>query len=276
MVGVGVALALGDALATVLAAVVLGEGALAAGGGSSRRHATASMHPRPIAWSKRMRGHAIRSVMSLLSLLAHARVVERRSALSTEEIASLGELPAETARYADKRRDEFLLGRWVAKRALAELGAEVGVLPIAAERAPRWPAGFVGSITHCAGYAGAAVAPAGTLRGVGIDAQPVAMERSREALRRTATDAEIALLAIADEMTARTVAFSAKEALYKALAPTVGGYFGFEAARVSRGAGDEIELTLTRGLHSDLLADRTFLVRYSVSSGVAFAAVEWR
>lgn len=214
--------------------------------------------------------------MSLLSLLAHARVVERRRALSADEVTALGELPAETERYAEKRRVEFLLGRWVAKSALAELGADVGVLPIESERAPRWPPGFVGSITHCTGYAAAAVAKVGTLRGVGIDAQPVAAAKSREALRRTATDAEIALLAIADEMTARTVAFSAKEALYKALAPTVGGYFGFEAARVTRGADGEIDVALTRELHPELTADRTFLVRYAVASGVAFAAVEWR
>lgn len=214
--------------------------------------------------------------MSLLSLLAHARVVERRSALSADEIALLGELPAETERYAEKRREEFLLGRWVAKSALAELGVEVGVLRIAAERAPRWPAGFVGSITHCTGYAGAAVAKVGTLRGVGIDAQPIAASKSREALKRTATDAEIALLGIADDMAARTVAFSAKEALYKALAPTVGAYFGFEAARIARATDGEIEIALTRELHPELQVDRTFLVRYDLTAGVAYAAVEWR
>lgn len=218
--------------------------------------------------------------MSLLPLVAHARVVERSDPLTSEEIAELGELPPATARFAEKRRVEFLLGRHAARAALATLGVHVGVLPIEAERAPGWPAGVVGAITHCTGYAAAAVARSETLRGVGIDAQPVPDSKSREALRRTATDDEIAVLGSLDEMTARTVAFSAKESLFKALAPTVGGYFGFEAARLVAAQPGAVELALTRDLHPTLRASSTFLVRYGVerspSSTIVYAALEWR
>ncbi|CAN5426634.1 4'-phosphopantetheinyl transferase [soil metagenome] len=214
--------------------------------------------------------------MSLRSLLAHARVVERRVPLDAGEVRALGELPKETARFAEKRLVEFLLGRHAAKAALASLGLDVGVLPIQAERAPGWPVGIIGSITHCTGYAGAAVARASDLRGVGVDAQPVPDAKSRAALQRTATDDEVALLRLDDEMIGRTVAFSAKESLYNALAPTVGGYFGFEAARITRADHGTAVLELTRDLHPLLGAGSTFLVHYAVIDRVVYAAIEWR
>ena len=47
----------------------------------------------------------------------------------------------------------------------------VAVIP-GVDRAPRWPVGVVGSMTHCAGYRAAAVARSDELFGVGIDAEP--------------------------------------------------------------------------------------------------------
>jgi enterobactin synthetase component D len=213
--------------------------------------------------------------MSLLPLVAKVRVVERRGVLSPEDVANLGELPAATARFAEKRLVEFLLGRHAAQVALADLGIHVGVLPIEEERAPRWPAGIVGAITHCTGYAAAAVAHASLVRGIGIDAQPIPDVKSRDALRRTATDTEVDVLCL-DEMTARTIAFSAKECVFKALAPTVGGYFGFEAARiVAARDAQTLEIALTRRLHPTLTAGSTFLVRHAVQAGIVYAALEW-
>ena len=213
--------------------------------------------------------------MSLAPLLRHARVIERRAPLEEDELAALGPLPEETQRFADKRRDEFLRGRHAARLVLAELGVEVGLLPIGADRAAVWPEGTVGAITHCTGFAAAAAGPRALLRGVGIDAQPIAEERSLAALRRTSTPEEIARLGDRPELTARTLVFAAKEALYKALAPTVGSYFGFEAARVEAATNETCTLRLTRTLHAELVAHRTFLVRWSVADGLAFAAVEW-
>ncbi len=215
--------------------------------------------------------------MSLIPLVEHAHVVERRTALTDAERTALGPLPPETARMVEKRLDEFVRGRHCARSALAKLGVDVGALAVVADRAPAWPAGVVGAITHCTGFAAAAVARAGALRGVGIDAQPVADEKSRAALQRTATDDEIALLTEpGDEMTARTLAFAAKECVYKALAPTVGGYFGFEAARIARAIPGAVTLELTRELHPTLPPGSAFAVRWAVAERVVYAALEWR
>src|ERR687896_1855905 len=71
-----------------------------------------------------------------------------------------------------ERRREFGTVRWCARKALRQLG--VPAVPILADgdRAPRWPIGVVGSMTHCAGYRAAVVARLGELCGVGIDAEP--------------------------------------------------------------------------------------------------------
>src|ERR671914_1172478 len=71
-----------------------------------------------------------------------------------------------------ERRREFGTVRYCARKALRQLGVPaVPILPDV-DRAPRWPVGVVGSMTHCAGYRAAAVARSGELCGLGIDAEP--------------------------------------------------------------------------------------------------------
>src|SRR5918992_4539589 len=71
-----------------------------------------------------------------------------------------------------ERRREFGTVRWCARKALRQLGVPaVSILPDE-DRAPRWPVGVVGSMTHCAGYRAAVVARSRELCGVGIDAEP--------------------------------------------------------------------------------------------------------
>ncbi|MFF4689931.1 hypothetical protein [Streptomyces sp. NPDC001307] len=41
-----------------------------------------------------------------------------------------------------------------------------------ARRAPRWPEGIVGSMTHCAGYHAAAVARGRSVAALGVDGEP--------------------------------------------------------------------------------------------------------
>jgi 4'-phosphopantetheinyl transferase EntD len=87
--------------------------------------------------------------------------------LSASEHLSLGPADAERVR-------EFVSGRAYAKRALAMLGMDNVDLPIGPNRAPVWPKGVVGSITHVLDsrrgtYAAAAVGRADAVLGVGID-----------------------------------------------------------------------------------------------------------
>lgn len=71
-----------------------------------------------------------------------------------------------------KRRQEFAAVRQCARTALARLGVPAVPLLPGERGAPRWPTGIVGSMTHCDGYRGAAVAPAGRIHTLGVDAEP--------------------------------------------------------------------------------------------------------
>ena len=72
-----------------------------------------------------------------------------------------------------------------------------------------------------------------------------------------------------------TVAFSAKESLYKCLAPTVGAFFGFEDARVLEASAERVRLRLERTLHPALPAGALFDVRWALEDARVRSALEW-
>ena len=137
---------------------------------------------------------------------------------------------------ADSRRQaEFAAGRECAHAALAALGAPAGpVLPGRAGE-PRWPAGIVGSLTHCAGYRACAVARAQTMAAIGIDAEP-ARPLPAGLIETVAAPAErrpLAELRLArPELPWDLLMFCAKEAVYKAWFPLTGHRLGFAGVLV--------------------------------------------
>ena len=84
-------------------------------------------------------------------------------------------LPGEEAglgHIVESRVREFATARACAKPALKQLGAPTVAVPRGLNREPIWPQGYVGSITHCEGYRGAAVARQQDTFGIGIDGEP--------------------------------------------------------------------------------------------------------
>ena len=139
------------------------------------------------------------------------------------------------ARAVEKRRREFATARWCAHKALAELGCPAGPILAGPKREPVWPEGVIGSLTHCDGYRAAAVARAGRLAAVGIDAEPH-LELPKGVLEAVARPEEIPVLA---ELRARypathwdKVMFSAKESVYKAWFPLARRWLDFQDATV--------------------------------------------
>lgn len=120
------------------------------------------------------------------------------------------------------RRREFSTTRQCARDALAELG--VPPVPIAAgdHREPIWPAGIVGSLTHCDGMRASVVAAECDLTALGIDA-----ERNRalpvDVLEVVATPHEANMVMRLQDgwphINWDTLLFSAKESVYKAWYP---------------------------------------------------------
>jgi len=143
---------------------------------------------------------------------------------------------AAVARAVPRRRGEFAAGRACARAALTQLGLPAAPILPGPRGAPQWPAGVVGSITHCDGYRAAAVArardvltlgldaePAGPLPGGVLDAVSLAEERGRLP----------ALTAAAPHVAWDRLLFCAKEAVYKAWFPLAGRWLGFEEAAIT-------------------------------------------
>lgn len=130
----------------------------------------------------------------------------------------------------DDRLDEFTRGRHCAKRALKQLGIYIDILLIGETRAPLWPEGIVGSITHTAGYCGAGVVRSDRVLTMGIDVEAIANGPiTDELLGVITTDAERQMLERLPEAHTpwRQVLFSAKESLFKAWQPIMQRWLGF-------------------------------------------------
>jgi enterobactin synthetase component D len=140
-------------------------------------------------------------------------------------------------RYAtQKRQREFLAGRWCAEEALQCLGAGSTHVAMAKDRAPIWPDGVVGSITHTADFAAAAVAWAADIAGLGIDSEQII---------DPAAAGDVADICMVDEATLFTPAhgrsfcefctfvFSAKEAVFKCLFPLTRKFLEFSDVRIT-------------------------------------------
>jgi enterobactin synthetase component D / holo-[acyl-carrier protein] synthase len=140
------------------------------------------------------------------------------------------------SRAVEMRRRAFTTGRACARRALAGLGLAPVAIPPDERGAPCWPAGVVGSITHCDGYRAAAVAWAQEAICVGIDAEPHG-SLPGGVLRRIASAQEQTwlreLMATHPRVAWDRLLFSAKEAVYKAWYPLTGRRLDFMEALVA-------------------------------------------
>jgi 4'-phosphopantetheinyl transferase EntD len=154
---------------------------------------------------------------------------ERSVELFPEEEAALGNA-------VEVRRLEFVTARACARDALSRLGLPAQPIPVGARGEPLWPAGIVGSITHCTGYRACAVAPASELLTIGVDAEvddplPAGLigdialpEEQGWVEAAAATDPGVSW---------DRLLFSIKESIYKAWFPLTRSWLGFEDASVA-------------------------------------------
>ncbi|MCE7619129.1 4'-phosphopantetheinyl transferase family protein [Vibrio fluvialis] len=143
-------------------------------------------------------------------------------------------LPEDLQRAVAKRQAEFIAGRVAACDALQAVGVPPQMLVVGEHRAPRWPQGVVGSISHNENLALAVAqrvdSDVDALLLVGVDVESRIDERSLPAIQSTiATAQEAAILERVSLNAAQcvTTLFSAKESLFKALYSRVGQYLDF-------------------------------------------------
>jgi 4'-phosphopantetheinyl transferase EntD len=126
-----------------------------------------------------------------------------------------------------KRYAEFARARSCARRALASAGIEPVAILRGPDRGPIWPAGIVGSITHCADYCCAVVARADQWCGIGIDAEVLKHLEEGVQANIMRQDERRRLLALDPAVAWPCVVFSAKEAVFKAWYPQTRRWLNF-------------------------------------------------
>ena len=131
--------------------------------------------------------------------------------------------------FSLKRLSDFSTGRYCAIKALEQLGIQDVIIPIGEDRAPIWPEGIVGSISHCDSLTGAIVAKNSDHISLGLDIEEIGRvtpdlwdlvftENEKNYLFRLSDE---------DILVQSTVIFSIKEAFYKFQHPLTKTFLDF-------------------------------------------------
>lgn len=148
------------------------------------------------------------------------------TAYPVEAISVRGAVPA--------RRNEFALGRSMARKAMQDLGVHPCAIPAAPDRSPVWPKGLAGSISHGGGLCLSVVSADPGVAAIGIDVDSATPLPSD--LWEVVCDAsELAWLMSQPAAIRGRLAkliFCSKEAAYKSQYPVSKRLFGFDGFHV--------------------------------------------
>ncbi len=162
-------------------------------------------------------------------------------------------LPPQLLNAAQRRKAEFIVGRRCAAEATRRLTGYAVFPGMGEDRAPIWPEGIIGAISHSHGRAIALAGSSQRFRGIGIDIERLLTEEeARDIAPQALTANERHNLGNDIDPFMTGLIFSAKESLFKALYPTVKRLFFFEAAELSGfDANGSASLRLTADLGED-------------------------
>jgi 4'-phosphopantetheinyl transferase EntD len=191
---------------------------------------------------------------------------------------------AQMEKAVPARRIEFATARWCARRALARLRgsvreAEAFALLNGPDRAPRWPIGVVGSITHTGrapgGYCGVVVGSSAEVQAVGLDAEQAAPLNPDlwPSLLTFREKGLLSRLAPAEAGRLGMVIFSAKESFYKVQFPLSRRFLAFGDVEIALDpSSSSFEASLAEGAPKDLPLSRC-RGRYLVEDDFVFTAI---
>ncbi len=149
-------------------------------------------------------------------------------------IALFPEEEAQIGRAVDKRIREYGAVRGLYRSLLPAVGRAPSALVNADDRAPVWPEGLSGTITHTHGYCAVAITTSTDVLGLGLDAER-AGPLKRGLWKSICTPGELATLHAMHEHDAGELGkliFSAKECAYKAQYARTRAFLGFQAMRI--------------------------------------------
>jgi len=183
-----------------------------------------------------------------------------------EEAAALSE------RAVGVRRRDFNLGRLAARRALLEIRGAAPPVRRADDGRPLWPDDVVGTISHSAGVAVAAVAPRGRCAGIGVDIEHLDRTLKTDITRRVCTEGERPWVSGEPGNARLLMLFAAKEVVFKCLYPIERVYLDFHDAQLRwRPEADAFEVELLRAAAPAYPVGARFTVGCRRVEGFAFA-----
>lgn len=135
----------------------------------------------------------------------------------------------ENHQFSEKRFADFSTGRFCAMKVLEQYGISDAIVPIGKDREPIWPAGFVGSISHCDKLSGAIIAMKSDYISLGLDIEEIGIV-TPELWDLVLTENEknyLYGLSEEDKRIQSTAIFSIKEAFYKFQYPLTKTFLDF-------------------------------------------------
>ncbi len=147
-----------------------------------------------------------------------------------QQPAPIGGEDAHLTRAFPARKREFAAGRAAVRGAMASLGLPAAPVPADEDRAPVWPMGLRGSISHSTTLCAAVVTCAPLTLGIDIEENT---DLEAGLLSAICSDEETARIAGPDQLRLAKLIFSAKEAVYKAQFPLTGLLIGFDQVDIT-------------------------------------------
>lgn len=170
--------------------------------------------------------------------------------------------PAHLTHAVKKRRVEYLVSRYSVQQAMRTFGIAHFILGNGEDRAPLWPAGICGSLSHTQ-HRVCALLTRGESVLLGVDCERAMSNEVAAATHHLLITAEEKRLLAQCELPfnlALTAAFSLKESLYKALYPQLKQFMDFSAAQIVACGPDltQVTLRLTHSFSAEFMAGREF------------------
>lgn len=182
--------------------------------------------------------------------------------------------PTHLSKGVKKRKSEYLAGRFVAKKALQELGIDRFEIATGDHREPIWPNNIIGSISHCVDTAVAVVSKTEHYSGLGIDIENIIQEQNHQVVfDQVLTKSEKLHFSENVDNQILTCIFAIKEAFFKAAFNQVRVYFGFEVIRVEHIAKLQVnklikaDFTLQKNLSPHLQKGQSYTANVSLLDG---------
>jgi 4'-phosphopantetheinyl transferase EntD len=183
---------------------------------------------------------------------------------------------AALARAVEGRRRSFAAGRVAAHRAMSDLGLPVRPVLMGPDRAPIWPVGVTGSLSHSQTCCIAALGHSGRIRALGVDVEEDA-PLADDLLSSVCTRSEIAWLATQPRSgRLAKLIFSAKECAYKCQYAMTRRLFGFEMFEITPDPDTgQFEATFTRSV-AEFTAGTRLYGRFCIADGLIITAMTLR